>query len=161
MSSESAEKAVASTSLGLAMQTYQASVQDFDREVARILGVNETDLRCLEVLLEPDSADVTPTILANRLGLTTGSVTTMLDRLTNAGYVARAPHPTDRRRLIVHATQLAVQKSNELYGPLINAAAEDLLPHFSTTQLKIVVEFLQAATKLQQTHFDRLRTVGD
>lgn len=37
--------------LGAAVQSYQGAVDDFDRELARLLGVNETDLRCLEILL--------------------------------------------------------------------------------------------------------------
>lgn len=33
-------------------QSHQSAVDDFDRELARLLGVNETDLRCLEILLD-------------------------------------------------------------------------------------------------------------
>lgn len=36
--------------LGAAVQAYQSAVDDFDRELARLMGVNETDLRCLEIL---------------------------------------------------------------------------------------------------------------
>ncbi|WP_368857572.1 MarR family transcriptional regulator [Streptomyces sp. GbtcB6] len=60
--------------------------------MARLLGVNETDLRCKETLLQytPGAA---PSQLAAWLGLTTSSATTMLDRLEMAGYAARqAPH---------------------------------------------------------------------
>ncbi|MEU2421077.1 MarR family winged helix-turn-helix transcriptional regulator [Streptomyces sp. NPDC007851] len=38
------------------------------------------------------------TYLAGRLGLTAGSVTTLLDRLRNAGCVTRSPHPAGGRR---------------------------------------------------------------
>ncbi|MFD4863984.1 hypothetical protein [Streptomyces sp. NPDC058412] len=33
------------------MQSYQAAVDGYGRELAHRLGVNETDLRCLEILL--------------------------------------------------------------------------------------------------------------
>lgn len=66
--------------LGTAISRYQASVDDYDREMAPPLGVNETDLRCLEILLQDDE-EAPPTLLAARLGLSTGSVTVMIDRL--------------------------------------------------------------------------------
>lgn len=39
------------TELGQAVRAYQAVVKDFDREVARLLDVNATDMRCPEILL--------------------------------------------------------------------------------------------------------------
>ncbi len=49
----------------------------------------------------------TPTELAGWLNLSTGAVTEPLDRLENAGYARPAPHPTDRRRVIVSLTESA------------------------------------------------------
>ena len=44
--------------VGRAMQAYQRSTQAFDDEVGRVLGLNPTDLRCLDWLTEgPMTAD--------------------------------------------------------------------------------------------------------
>jgi MarR family len=43
--------------------------------------------------------DAAASRLADRLGLTTRSVASMLDRLEKTGYVTRSPHPSDRRSL--------------------------------------------------------------
>jgi hypothetical protein len=40
------------TQLGMAMQAYQRSTQSFDDEVGRRLGLNPTDLRCLDWLVD-------------------------------------------------------------------------------------------------------------
>ncbi|QIS22621.1 MarR family winged helix-turn-helix transcriptional regulator [Nocardia terpenica] len=143
--------------LGEAMESLQAAVDDFDREVARVLGINETDLRCLEILIQevPDSA--TPRLLADRLGLTTGSVTTMLNRLETIGYLTRSPHPTDRRMLIVRATDTVVRRVFELITPLIEQGQQQLLTRYSSQQLALITDFLTNATTLQQTHVQRLR----
>ncbi|MDF0531423.1 MarR family transcriptional regulator [Tsukamurella sp. 8F] len=143
--------------LGRAIADYQAAVDDFDRECARVLGVNETDLRCLEVLMRDEPDGATPRLLADRLGLTTGSVTGMLDRLEQRGYVTRSPHPTDRRRLVVRATDAVVARSAEVLAPLLAEGQRDLLSRYTSQQLGLVAEFLTATTEFQRIHVDRLR----
>lgn len=142
--------------LSEAVESYQASVDDFDREVARLMRVNETDLRCLEILIQ-DGGDATPRLLADRLGLTTGSVTTMLDRLEKMGYLTRSPHPSDRRKLIVRATETATRRAWELIGPLVTEGQQQLLTRYSIEQLDLITDFLTRAGDLQQTHIRRLR----
>lgn len=104
--------------LGAAVQAYQASVDDFDRELARLMGVNETDLRCLEILI--GGQDAAPSTLAVRLGLTSGSVTTMLDRLEKLDYLSRHPHPTDRRKTLVRITPRALERALGLMAPFLD-----------------------------------------
>jgi DNA-binding MarR family transcriptional regulator len=49
--------------------------------------------------------DLGPSELAVRLHLHTGAVTALLDRLADRGLLAREPHPSDRRKVLVHLTQ--------------------------------------------------------
>jgi DNA-binding MarR family transcriptional regulator len=144
--------------LGEAVQGYQAAVDDFDREVARLLGINTTDARCLEILIQ-ETSGVTPRELADRLGLTTGSATTMLDRLEKVGYVTRSAHPSDRRKLLVHATATARERAFELIGPLVDDGRRTLLSRYSAEQLELITEFLTRAAELQREHVARLREV--
>ena len=144
--------------LGAAVQGYQAAVDDFDREVARLLGINTTDARCLEILIQ-ETSGVTPRELADRLGLTTGSATTMLDRLEKVGYVTRSAHPSDRRKLLVHATATARERAFELIGPLVDDGRRTLLSRYSAEQLELITEFLTRAAELQREHVARLREV--
>lgn len=46
----------------------------------------------------------TPSVIAARAGLTPAAATSMIDRLELARHVRRAPHPTDRRSLLVELT---------------------------------------------------------
>ena len=66
------------------------------------LGVGPSDLRVL--LYVHRSPDATPKEIAARLEQTSGSVTALLDRLERSGHLLRAPHPTDRRSLILSLT---------------------------------------------------------
>lgn len=51
------------------------------------------------------AGQLTPTAIAERLGVTTASVTGLLDRLAASGYVVRSPNPRDRRSILVGLTE--------------------------------------------------------
>src|SRR5947209_11432066 len=74
----------------------------FDNLAAERLGVNETDLHCLNII--ENSGGLTAGELAARAGLTNGAVTGVLDRLERAGFATRAADPGDRRRVNVEVT---------------------------------------------------------
>ena len=71
----------------------------FGQTVAIRFGLSESDVEALEVLLDTGAA--TAGRLSELMGLTTGAVTRVIDRLEQAGYVRRVPDPADRRRVIV------------------------------------------------------------
>jgi DNA-binding MarR family transcriptional regulator len=142
--------------LGQRIQAYQSAVDDYDREVARRLGVNETDLRCLELLIS--AGEMLPSELGSRLGLTTGSVTAMLDRLDRLGLLTRTPHPVDRRKTIVRATELAISQCAALMEPYISEGTEVVRGRYSADQLNLVADFLATTTEVQMRHVERLRT---
>jgi DNA-binding MarR family transcriptional regulator len=45
-----------------------------------------------------------PSELSQRLRMTTGAMTALLDRLAARGHIVREPHPDDRRRVVVRLT---------------------------------------------------------
>ncbi|WP_405015834.1 MarR family transcriptional regulator [Kitasatospora sp. NBC_00070] len=141
--------------LGAAVQSYQGAVDDFDRELARLLGVNETDLRCLEILLTVE--ETAPRELSRLLGLTTGSVTTMLDRLEKLAYLTRTPHPTDRRRTLVRITPEAARRCYGLIGPFVDDATRQVGDRYTPEQLELVTDFLTFTRDIQQQHVEKLR----
>jgi len=56
-------------------------------------------------VLEGAGHPLTPTTIAERLIVTTASVTSLLDTLERRGLVERQPDPTDRRRLLIVITK--------------------------------------------------------
>lgn len=76
------------------------------RRTRESMRMGENDLRALRFLLkrQTEGTPVAPAELGALLKLKSSSVTVMLDRLTVAGWVARQPHPSDRRSLIIVAT---------------------------------------------------------
>src|SRR5271157_2122324 len=77
--------------------------------LARQAGISETDLDALEHL-EADGP-LTQRALGERLSITSGAVTMLIDRLEAAGWVRRGPHPTDRRYVLLELTDQAEREA--------------------------------------------------
>ncbi|MCS6848504.1 MAG: MarR family transcriptional regulator [Anaerolineae bacterium] len=62
----------------------------FNQAVADQLGINTTDLGCLDTLVRNAAKPMTPSKLAELTGLSGGAITDAIDRLERAGFVVRA-----------------------------------------------------------------------
>lgn len=137
------------------MQEYQRAVDALDQRVADRLGLNRTDMRCLELLFGPSATPLSPGELAVAAGMTTGGVTTAIDRLERAGYVTRERDSVDRRRVTVRPTPLAERVVGEIYGPIV-AEGNAFLSRFDDGTLAQMIDVLDFATRQQQDHAARL-----
>jgi DNA-binding MarR family transcriptional regulator len=77
--------------------------------LAKRAGIGETDLDALEYL--EAEGPLTQRDLAERLSLTSGAITMLVDRLEQARWVKRGPHPTDRRYTVLELTPRVVEAS--------------------------------------------------
>jgi DNA-binding MarR family transcriptional regulator len=75
--------------------------------LARQAGITESDLDALEHL--EAAGPLTQRDLGERLSLTSGAITLLVDRLEGAGWVQRGPHPTDRRYTLLELTAKAFE----------------------------------------------------
>jgi DNA-binding MarR family transcriptional regulator len=141
--------------LGLEAQAHQAAVDAVDAAAAAYLQVNRTDLRCLEILTQNDSA--LPSQLAVQLGLTTGSVTTMLDRLERLGYATRSADPADRRKVVIRITPTAAKKATKIYGPIVLDGDRDVLSRYSSAELHVLLDYHRRSRQLQERHAARIK----
>lgn len=138
-----------------AVRAHQRAVDAVDEAAADAVGVNRTDLRCLDLLLSEGGR--TPGELSAGLGLTTGSVTAMVDRLVRRGLVTRTASPADRRKVVVAATGAAREKAEALYGP-IASEGDVVLRNYTPAELATIADFLNRGRRLLETHADRIRT---
>jgi len=79
--------------------------------LARHAGISATDLDTLEHL-EADGP-LTQKDLGDRLSLTSGAVTMLVDRLERAGWVRRRPYPGDRRYVLIELSPHAAATEPE------------------------------------------------
>lgn len=111
----------------------------FHEAVAERLGINATDLKCLELAVGEE--DITPSRLAELTGLTSGAITGVLDRLERRGFVRREADPNDRRRVVVRVDPARAAEITALYAPFV-AATSGLLDGWSPAQRSALTEYL-------------------
>lgn len=125
----------------------------FHHAVGQRLGVNVTDMKCLDLMILKGS--VSPTELAEHTGLSSGSTTAMIDRLEKAGLVERHPHPRDRRGTTLVLTKEALRKLPRLFESL-GKSMTTLVSGHSRNDLEVLIDFFTNAGRLWQEERDKL-----
>ena len=127
----------------------------FDSLAAAHLAVNETDLRCLNIIENGDG--ITAGTLAVRSGLSAGAVTGVIDRLEKAGLARRVPDPSDRRRVRLEVTAAFYRSAERIWGPLAADWHSMLSRNFTVAELDRIADFLRLTGELSARHLERLR----
>ncbi|TDC40907.1 MarR family winged helix-turn-helix transcriptional regulator [Micromonospora sp. KC213] len=122
--------------------------------VADRMGLVVTDFHCLHVLQQ--DGPTTTGALANRVGLTPGAASRMVDRLVAAGCVKRVSDAADRRRVLVEATDEGLERANAHYAGLTARTREDLAA-FGEDQLRALLQFIRLSECSALAEVRRLR----
>ncbi|HEY9411670.1 MAG TPA: MarR family transcriptional regulator [Jiangellaceae bacterium] len=136
----------------------QQSFDVFDEAAASLLGLNRTDLRCLDVVLGGGPLSAGELSAASKLS--PAATTTVIDRLERAGYVSRARDAGNRRRVLVAATDAARAAEAEIFRPVGHAGAK-ALDRYGEDQLATILDFLRTARQIQENHTARIAATGD
>jgi DNA-binding MarR family transcriptional regulator len=119
------------------------------------IGINPTDLNCLNIL--SFSGQLTAGELAKATGLTTASITGVIDRLEQAGFVRRGRDAQDRRRVVIHLdAQRAFATVAPVFGPMMGAW-QRLADQYTDDELRLIVEFYGQLEDVIRDHLTRLR----
>jgi DNA-binding PadR family transcriptional regulator len=96
------------------------------------------------------------------MGLTTGAITGMIDRLEKAGFVRRERDPEDGRRVIVRliSNEDTLQKMGPVFES-IGGAWDDIAARYDDEQLALLVEFLKRSNAMSREEITRLREVPE
>jgi DNA-binding MarR family transcriptional regulator len=119
------------------------------------IGINATDLNCLNIL--SFSGQMTAGELAKATGLTTASITGVVDRLEQSGFVRRERDAHDRRRVVIHLdTERALRTVAPVFGPMMGAW-QRAVAGYTDDELRLIVEFYGRMEQIIRDHLARLR----
>jgi DNA-binding MarR family transcriptional regulator len=140
----------------LALRRAGSVLQLLGAASAERIGINVTDLNCLNILWL--SGDMTAGDLARVTGLTTASITGVLDRLEQGGYVHRERDTQDRRRVIVRPDPVrGARDVGPVFAPVVlawRAVAEG----YTDEQLALILEFQGRVEQIMRDRLIELRS---
>jgi DNA-binding MarR family transcriptional regulator len=125
----------------------QAANQRFDQAVADALGLNRTDMHCLDVLDREGS--VPAGRLAEATGLTSGAITTVLDRLERAGHARRVRDPNDRRRVLVEVDPATREGARAFYAEHMELS-QQIYESYTREQLELLLGFTRRGREFNE-----------
>jgi DNA-binding MarR family transcriptional regulator len=140
----------------LALRGAGAVMQLLGAASADLIGINVTDLNCLNILAL--TGRMTAGELARATGLTTASITGVLDRLEEAGFVRRERDPRDRRRVVIALNaERGLRDVAPVFAPVIEAW-RTAAAQYTDEQLTLILGFQR---QLEQLMRDRLIELRD
>jgi DNA-binding MarR family transcriptional regulator len=149
------ERRLLAMAFALAVRKTGSLMNVMSQAAADRIGINATDLNCLNIL--SFSGSLTAGDLAKATGLTTASITGVVDRLEAAGFVTRERDPADRRRVVVSIVlEKAVSQVASRFAPMV-ADWQELAAGYSDDELRLIVEFYGRMEQIIRKHLARLR----
>ncbi len=146
------------TAFGLAIRRTGALMQLIGQAAAERIGINATDLNCLNILSL--AGTLTAGQLAQATGLTTASITGVVDRLEQAGYVRRERDANDRRRVVVHVIiERTTRDVVPVFLPMV-LAWQETASSYTDDELKLILEFQGRSERVLREHLARLRGIA-
>src|SRR5262245_46937876 len=154
MSSENLSREQLVTEFIAAFRRLREQAVLLNEAVADQLGMAASDVDTLAILAA--SGPVTAGRLAELIGLTTGAVTRMIDRLEQSGYVRRTSDPSDRRRVVVEAVTERAAGVSKLFASVGEAIATEM-EHYSDDELRFLVDFMNRSSDATRSQAESLR----
>ncbi len=119
----------------------------FHSSIAEQIGLGATEEKTLFILSSQGA--LTAGEIAQRTGLTTSSVTSLIDRLETKGFVQRVRDTHDRRRVIVERNEERLTELTAVFHSL-QENFMDFLETYNDDQLATIADFLTQATQRSQ-----------
>ena len=126
-----------------AVDAVEDAEKALDQRVRVVLGVNNTDFAVLQHLdrVQRRGGTVRVGDIAARFGVSSGSATEIVHRLTNAGLVHRVPHPSDARVRRLALTETAAERLEAIVGG-VRADLDALLDSIAPGEEERLLELL-------------------
>jgi DNA-binding MarR family transcriptional regulator len=155
MSTKTRRRQELEAALNAAMRDVSGQGVLYSQAVAERLGINSTDLECLDHIAR---GPVTAGRLAELTGLTTGAITGVIDRLERAGLARRERDAGDRRRILVTAPAAVAERVVPLFEPMERNAMA-FLSTYHDDQLALLLDFLTKAHDAALTAMSELHAL--
>ncbi len=130
------------TAFGLLVEAHRRLERTFEKSLREHHGMSIVTFEALLRLARSDDHHMSMSELADQMVLTSGGVTRLVDRLTEAGYVARFQCPSDRRVQWAQLTEEGVRLLTAALRTHLDDLDEHFSSHISDSELPVVTGVL-------------------
>jgi len=144
------------------LRAYGADFTEVGRRFAAWLGLHSTDAAALVEILsaEERGAPLSPARLSERISLSSGATTALLNRLEDAGHIVRSREKADRRIVTLHSSAHVQLRTDEFFGPL-GRRLDIMMSHYPPEVLQQFETFLADLRATIQTHLELQNRAAD
>ena len=132
-----------------AARSSQNSADMFEESLGKFYGSNRTDGRCIDIIQRFER--LTAGELAEQTGLTTGAVTTIIDRLEKAGVARRIRDKKDRRKVFIELTDFSKKMIEIVYTPMGEVFGR-AMADVSVEDIGVICEYLEFTDRLNRAY---------
>ncbi|QMU69934.1 MarR family winged helix-turn-helix transcriptional regulator [Streptacidiphilus sp. P02-A3a] len=135
------------------LRIYGGHYAELGRRFAAWLGLHSTDATAvLEIAAaEERGTPLSPARLSERISLSTGATTALLNRLEAAGHITRAREHADRRIVTLRSGGHIQERADEFFGPL-GQRLDAAMSHYPPRLLEQFEAFMADLNTTMDTH---------
>ena len=122
-------------------------------------GMNLTDLQCINILTS--TGPITAGQLAETMGLTTGAVTGVINRMERMGYARREKDPNDGRRVVIRPVPEELQRVGAVFGSYERRALDALVSDYDERDLAVFLDLMRRANDMTEEEIARIRAASE
>jgi DNA-binding MarR family transcriptional regulator len=123
------------------LRTANRLLSEIDRRRRSIADLSASAFEILAIV-EGAREPLSPHVIAARLLVTSGTMTSLLDTLERRGLIRRVPHPSDRRKLLIDITDEARGIVDRML-PRVHGASRDAFAVLSDAECETLVRLLE------------------
>lgn len=123
------------------LRTANRLLAEIDRRRRSIAPLSATAFEILAIV-EGAGEPLSPHVIASRLLVTSGTMTSLLDTLERRALIQRVPHPGDRRKLLIEITDEARGIVDRML-PQVHGASRDAFATLSEPECETLVGLLE------------------
>ena len=132
-----------------AARAAQNAADMFDENLGKIYGSNRTDGRCADIIQR--FGRLTAGELAEQTGLTTGAITTIIDRLEKSGVARRTRDKSDRRKVYVELTEFAKEMVDTMFTPMGEVFGQ-AMADVSLEEVRAIAQYLEFTDRMNRAY---------
>ncbi|RAJ10853.1 DNA-binding MarR family transcriptional regulator [Chitinophaga skermanii] len=136
-------------------QKYAYNSIEMHSTIAKKAGFSGTDHKYLGFFLQ--KGKLTPGELAELTGLTTGSVTALIDRFEKKGLVKREHDSIDRRKVFIIPESEKIMDLMTPYYQDFQNETDKIIASFSSSEREVIKNYLTKALQLTEKTIDKLK----